>query len=81
MENHKKLTDDELDQLYETIINGIELLFKQGEQGDSRRARTLWYTFALYMDEQKHLTALAGAARYARSHPALVQPELGLVNT
>lgn len=81
MENPEKLTDAELDELYETITNGIETLFKQGEHGDSSQARILWYAFAMYMDERKHLAALTGAAKYAKSHPALVETELGLLTT
>ena len=81
VENPEKLTHAELEQLYETTINGIEMLFKQGEHGDSSRARILWYAFAMYMDERKHLAALAGAAKYAKSHPALVETELRLLTT
>ena len=72
-----KMTDAQLDTLFKSLAQGIELLHDLSDVGDVGRARILFYGLAMYLDERHIIDILKAAATYAVDHQALRDADLG----
>lgn len=68
-------TDSEMDELYSTICQGIELLHTQSDIGDGGRARTLFYALANFLEERGIIDHLRAGANYMASCCPLPEPQ------
>jgi hypothetical protein len=63
-----KMTDAQLNNLYQLLAAGTASLHKQGEIGDGGRARILFYALAGFLDERGIIDHLKAAAMYMAEH-------------